>query len=70
MCLDIWITFKRIRPQSSETPKYGWNHSQFKWYALWSWGGSGLVTTVTLVIEHLPTHMVSHLNLPELGQVF
>lgn len=46
---------------------YGFYDSQFKKYAIFSWGCPLIVTLVTLVIQHLPSEWTKSIIRPDIG---
>ena len=45
----------------------GWQHPRFKYYAMWSWGGPGIVSAITVLMQYLPASLTEGHTLPEIG---
>ena len=61
----IWKAFKE-RPRGQKK-KYGFAHPKFKGYALFAFGCPALVSTVTIILQHLPEETQDHFIAPRIN---
>ena len=67
ICIDIWLTFRKIRQKIEATPKYGWIQKEFKYYAIWSYLSPLAITVITVLIDLFSNENSGYFN-PGFGQ--
>merc|ERR1711879_695200 len=65
----MWKNFSRIRGFNAlqQQYKYGFLDRKYKYYALYSFGCPMLLTSVTILMQYLPEHLVEGFITPRIG---